>query len=318
VFDLKWKILACDPLDSIGIQKLRNAGFDVDVQPNITSEELRKKIRGYHAIIVRGRTKVTRDVLKEADELRVVARAGAGLDNIDLKAAEEFGIQVVSASNASTVSVAELTIGLILDVLRQIPTADEAMKKGSWPKKKIVGRELRGKTVGIIGVAGRIGSEVARILKEGFQANVVGYDIVDAGDIARKLQIDLAGSLEELLSKVDIVTIHVPYTDGTHHLINKGNIALMRDGVILVNTSRGDVVDGRAVLEALKSKKLSGAALDVYHDEPPEEDWEKELVSLPDGLTVCTCHIGSQTLECQEAGSIVVAEEIIRIFKEKK
>jgi len=161
-----------------------------------------------------------------------------------------------------------------------------------------------------IGVAGRIGSEVARILREGFHANVVGYDIVDAGDIARKLQINLAGSLEELLSKVDIVTTHVPHTDRTHHLINKGNIALMKEGAILVNTSRGDVVDGRAVLEALKSKKLSGAALDVFMKEPLP--LESPLINMKN--VVLTPHMGTYTIETRHAMILSVVENVRKVL----
>jgi len=309
------RILVCDPMEAEGIQMLRRAGLDVDEKPTISSNELLRVVGGYDALLIRSRTKVTQDVIQAGQKLKVVVRAGVGLDNVDIEFAKKSGIQVLSTPAAPTVSVAELTIGLMLDVLRQISFADRNIKDGKWIKSRMMGRELRGKTVGVIGAGGRIGSEVARILKAGFRANVVGYDITDISGRAAELGIQLAKDLDDLLASCDIVTIHVPYSEATHHLLNAKRIAKMRKDSILINTSRGDIVDGRALLKALKERHISGAGLDVFHNEPPEEEWEKELVSLPDGVTVCTCHIGAQTIESQRTASEMAADALIKILK---
>jgi D-3-phosphoglycerate dehydrogenase len=309
------KILVCDSLESEGIELLREAGFEVDEKPTISGQELLATVSNYDAIVVRSRTKVTREVIEAGRRLKAVARAGVGLDNVDVDSAKQKGIQVISTPNAPTTSVAELAVALMLDVLRQTSLADRNMKDGKWIKSKLVGRELRGKTVGIIGAGGRIGAEVSRILKVGFGADVIGYDVVDIKQRGAELGIRVAHDLDELLACSDIVTIHIPYSPATHHFLDEKRIAAMKKGSVLINTSRGDVVDGAALLKALKEKQLSGAGLDVFHNEPPVEDWEKELVSLPDGATVCTCHIGAQTVEAQNAASRMAAELLIKALK---
>jgi len=309
------RILVCDPTEAEGIQILRRAGFEVDEKPTISSEELLKDVGRYDALLVRGRTKVTREVIQAGQKLKAVVRAGVGLDNVDVEFAMKNGIQVLSTPAAPTVSVAELTIGLMLDVLRQVSFADRNMKNGKWVKSRLMGRELRGKTVGVIGAGGRIGSEVVRILKTGFGANVIGYDITDISSRAALLGMQLAKDLDDLLTSCDIVTIHVPYSEATHYLLNAERIGKMKKGSILINTSRGDIVDGQALLKTLAEEHLSGAGLDVFHNEPPKEEWEKELVSLPDGITVCTCHIGAQTIESQRTASVIAAEALIKILK---
>ena len=309
------RILVCDPMEAEGIQMLRKEGFEVEEKPTISSEELLKVVGEYEALLVRSRTRVTQDVIQAGRKLKAVVRAGVGLDNVDVEFARKAGIQVLSTPAAPTVSVAELTIGLMLDVLRQVSFADRNMKDGKWIKSRMMGRELRGKTVGVIGAGGRIGSEVARILKTGFGANVVGYDITDISGRAAELGMHLAKDLDDLLVSCDIATIHVPYSEATHHLLNAERMAKMKKGSILINTSRGDIVDGQALLKILKEKHLSGAGLDVFHSEPPKEEWEKELVSLPDGITVCTCHIGAQTIESQRTASVMAAEALIKILK---
>jgi D-3-phosphoglycerate dehydrogenase len=188
------------------------------------------------------------------------------------------------------------------------------MKEGKWIKAQLVGRELKDKTVGVVGVAGRIGLTVASTVKNGFGASVIGYDVIDVKDKAAKIGFEVAEKLEDLLKKSDIITIHVPYLPSTHHLIDEKMISMMRNGAILVNTSRADIVDGKALLKTLKSGKLGGVGLDVFHNEPPKEDWEKELVNLSNGLSVCTCHIGAQTREAQKLESVMVAEQMINIF----
>jgi D-3-phosphoglycerate dehydrogenase len=203
----------------------------------------------------------------------------------------------------------------MLDVFRQVSLADRSMKEGKWIKSKLSGRELRGKTVGVIGAGGRIGAEVCRILKQGFGADVIGYDVVDISQRGAELGIKVTNHLEELLACSDIVTIHVPYLPTTHHFLDEKRISSMKKGSILINTSRGNIIDGSALLRALREKQLSGAGLDVFHNEPPAEDWEKELVSLPDGATVCTCHIGAQTIEAQNAASRIAAELLTKALR---
>jgi D-3-phosphoglycerate dehydrogenase len=308
------KILICDSIDPEGLEKLKEAGHEVIEKTQITYEELKREIEGFDAIVVRSRTKVTREIIEKGKKLKVIARAGVGLDNIDANAANEKGIKVISTPAAPTTSVAELAVGLMLAVLRKIPYADAAMKEGKWIKKELMGRTLGSLTIGVVGVGGRIGLEVARILKEGFKCKVIGYDIIDVTDKAEKIGFEATKSLDELLKNSDIVTIHVPYLPSTHHLINEEKINLMKNGSILINTSRGDIVDGKALLKALKSGKLAGAGLDVFHKEPPEEDWEKELINLK-GVTVCTCHIGAQTIEAQKQASIIAATQLIEALK---
>lgn len=290
---------------------LREAGFDVEENHNLSPEQLEERIAEFDAIVVRGRTKVTAPILRAASKLRAVARSGVGLDNIDVETARERAIKIISTPAAPTSSVAELTIGLILALLRKISYADRTMKEGKWAKTELMGSELKSKTVGVVGAGGRIGLEVARIAVQGFKADVLGYDVIDVSEQARQLGFRVATKMLDVLRESDIVTIHVPYMPSTHHLINEEAIGQMKDGAFLINASRGDVVDGQALLKALKTGKLSGAGLDVFHQEPPADDWEKELVRLPN--TVCTAHIGAQTVECQRLESIQVAEELIRL-----
>jgi len=302
----------CDPLEPEGVNELRKAGLEVDERPTISGQELLGIVPNYDALVVRSRTKVTRDVIQSAQRLKAIVRAGVGLDNVDVESAKQRGIQVLTTPAASTSSVAELTVTLMLNALRQVSLADRSMKEGKWIKSKLIGQELKGKTVGVIGIGGRIGGEVARILSAGFRASVLGYDIVDVRQRAADLKVTIIEDLDDLLARSDIVTVHVTYSPSTHHLLNEKRIAAMKKGSVLINTSRGDIVDGHALLKALKEKHLSGAGLDVFHNEPPQEEWEKELVTLPDGVTVCTCHIGAQTTEAQNTASIMAAEVLIK------
>ena len=312
-FNLPIKILVCDPIHEDGISKLKEAGYEVKVEPNLTPDQLIKAVPEFDAIVVRGRTKVTESVIRAGTKLRTIARSGVGLDNIDLESARKKSIQVISTPAAPTTSVAELTVGLALIVLRKISFADRAMKEGRWAKSELMGRELKGETVGVVGAAGRIGLEVARICLQGFEARVIGYDVLDLTEKASSLGFRAVKELQELLRESDIVTIHVPYLPSTHHLIDEKAIAATKDGAIIINPSRGDIIDGQALLHALKTGKLSGAGLDVFHKEPPSDGWELELTKLPN--VVCTSHIGAQTVECQRLESRMVAEELIRTIK---
>jgi len=304
------KVLVCDHIHPEGTQILRAAGFRVDENPQIVRKELEQVILDYDILVVRGRTKVDAGIISRAKNLKIVARAGVGLDNIDTQTAKQAGITVLNTPAAPSVSVAELTIALMLSLLRKIPFADREMKSGRWIKSQLIGEELHSKKVGIIGRAGRIGNEVARILTVGFQAEVLGYDVIPPRGVPG-LSFELSNSVEDLLQRSDIVTVHVPYTKETHHLLNEPRLRMMKRGSYLINTSRGDIVDGTALLSLLRSGHLAGAGLDVYHIEPPADEWEKTLVELPDGVTVTTCHIGAQTLEAQRRESAELANRII-------
>src|SRR6266581_4055441 len=304
------RVLVCDSIHPDGLAILRAAGFQVDDQAGIDRTKLVELIQNYEVAIVRGRTKFDASMITAARKLRIIGRAGVGLDNVDLEAAKARGIQVWNTPGAPSTSVAELTIGLILSLLRKIPLADEEMKAGRWIKNQLMGEELQGKRVGVIGRAGRIGNEVSRILTVGFQADVLGYDVVKPRGVPG-LSYEFTESIEELLQKSDVVTIHVPYTPQTHHLLDGKRLAMMRQGSYLINTSRGDIVDGPSVLEMLRQGRLAGVGLDVFHLEPPVDEWEKAIVSLPNGVTVATCHIGAQTSQVQRKESVELAQRIV-------
>jgi len=307
------KILICDPIHPDGPSLMREAGFDVEEDSAITPEQLQSRIGNFDAVVVRGRTKITGSELNAARGLKVVARSGVGLDNIDVGAAKLKSIKVISTPAAPTTSVAELTIGLMLALVRKISYADRTIKEGKWVKTELMGTELKSKTIGIIGAAGRIGLEVARIAIHGFGSRVLGYDVIEFAEKAHQIGLSAVIDLDELLEQSDIVSIHVPFLPSTHHLINKKSFSTMKKGSMLVNASRGDIVDGQALLEALNSGKLGGAGLDVFHKEPPVDEWEKNLIKLPN--VICTAHIGAQTTECQRLESTQIAEQLIQILK---
>ncbi len=302
------KVLISDPIDEEGVKILSDAGFIVDNQPGLDKSKLASIISQYDVLIVRGRTKVDSSILRDST-LKIVGRAGVGLDNIDLQAAKEKGVIVLNTPSAPTTSVAELTVGLMLCLLRKIAFADRSMKEGLWIKNQLMGEELQSKKIGIIGRAGRIGNEVSRILTVGFQADVLGYDVIRPRGVPG-LSFEITDSVEDLLRRCDIVTIHVPYSPQTHHLLNEARLRIMRKGSYLVNTSRGDIIEGPALLKLLKEGHLAGAGLDVFHLEPPADEWEKELVGLPKGTTVVTCHIGAETRQAQRRASIEIAERV--------
>ena len=289
------KVLISDAIAEDALKIFESEGVDFDYKPDITPEELKKVIKDYEGIIVRSRTKVKKEIIEAATKLKVIGRAGVGLDNIDLVAAEEKGITVMNTPGATSISVAELTIGLMLSLLRFIPQAHASTSAGKWEKKQFKGKELYGKTLGLIGI-GRIGREVAKRCRS-FGMKIIAYDpYIDKSDIA------LLVSLDELLSKSDIISIHTPLTPETKHMINKEIFDKVKDGAILVNCARGGIVDEDALYEALKSGKLSGAAMDVYEKEPPGEH---KLFTLNN--FIATPHIGAQTKE----GQIRTGQEIV-------
>jgi len=301
---LKTKILVCDPVHEEGIEKLKQAGFEVDVNPTITPEQLTKIVSNYDALIVRSRTKVTKEIIEAGRRLRVIGRAGAGLDNIDLETAKQRGITVLSTPEALAEAVAELTIGLIISLARSIPLADRTLKEGKWIKKKLMGWQLEDKTLGTIGL-GKIGERVAKIAKALGMKILITEIIPLSPELLKELETEVV-PLKELLQRSDVVTLHVPLTSQTYHMIGAKEFQLMKNGAFLVNTSRGAIVDEKALLTALKSGKIEGAALDVYEVEPPRD---LELIRLPN--VVCTAHIGAQTKEAQNAAASMIAEKVI-------
>jgi len=302
------RVLVCDAIDQRGIEIMKKAGLQVDYKPEIKADELIKSVKDYDILVVRSRTKVTKEVIDTNTKMKIIARVGVGLDNIDVKYAESKGIQVINAEIAAMTAVAELVIGLMLSLARGIPRADAAIKNGRWLKKELVGIELKGRYLGIVGV-GKIGRRIGRIAR-GLGMNIISYDIVPIDQqFAREVGL-IVTDLNTLLSSSDFVTLHVPLTDDTKHMINEQRLSLMKKSAYLINTSRGAVIDERALYNALKGGRIAGAALDVFEVEPPINN---ALVQLPN--VVCTPHIGAQTYEAQELAANVIAERIIQILK---
>ncbi|MFH1403181.1 MAG: hydroxyacid dehydrogenase [Candidatus Altiarchaeota archaeon] len=299
----KPRVLVTDKYHEKAIGELRTFA-DVD-EKKLTPEELVKEIGGYDAILVRSATKVTKEVI-EAGNLKIIGRAGVGLDNVDREAAKAKGVTVVNTPEASSVSVAEMAIALMLSYARNIAKADKSMKDGLWEKKQLKGFELSGKTLGLIGF-GRIGKEVAA------RANAFGMKVIVYDPAFNQAQEDVHGvkgvSLEELLKESDIVSLHVPAVEGTIRMINADRLSLMKKNALLVNTARGKVVDEEALVKALKEGVIAGAALDVYEKEPLEAS---PLTGLPN--VVLTPHIGAGTDECQLKGGMMVVEKFREFF----
>ena len=306
----KINVLVCDSIHEDGVEQLKQAGFNVDLKTEITGDELKRVVSNYEVLIVRSRTKVTKDVINEGKKIKAIGRAGVGLDNIDLEAAKQRNIAVFNSPEAPAEAVAELAIGLMLSLARRIPFADATMKQDKWAKKELEGWELHGKTLGLIGL-GNIGERVAKI------ARALGMKILITKRTAPdpKLLEALQGEfipLKDLLARSDLVTIHIPLSPETRHMIGSEEFKTMKPGAYLINTARGEIVDEKALLDALKSGKLAGAALDVYEVEPPKNS---ELVKLP--TVVCTPHIGSQTWESQRTASTILADKITAHFQKK-
>lgn len=302
----EWKILLTDGLNESG-QAILRAKAEVDDRPNISPEELLNVVGEYDGLIVRGRTKVTASVFAAARKLKVVGRAGVGVDNIDLDSARAHSVTVVNAPKSTTLAVAELTLGLLLAVARSIPYADSTMKRGEWVKKQLEGVELRGKTLGIIGM-GNIGSAVGR-MATALGMNAIGYDPLYSSE-----EIEARGAeqvtLNELYARADFITLHVPLNDSTRAMINAQSLAMMKKGVRLVCAARGGVIDEAALLEALNSGQVAAAGLDVFAKEPPGLT---PLVAHPN--VVATPHIGAQTQEAQVRASEDIATEVLKALK---
>ena len=297
-----WKILLTDGLEKSGQEILKKSAVVFD-KKEISAEDLLKEAAEYDAIIVRGRTKVTAAVIEAATKLRVAGRAGVGVDNIDLNSAKAHGVTVVNSPIATTLAVAELTFGLMLSLIREIPRADAALKAGNWLKKELEGIELAGKTLGVIGF-GRIGCNVAKFAKA-FDMHIVAFDpLLDNDEITRRG--GNPATFDELLQQADIITLHIPLTADSRNLINAEAIAKMKDGVRIVCAARGGVIDEEALLQGLESNKIAGVALDVFTAEPPGMT---ALVEHP--RVIGTPHIGAQTAEAQERAAVDIATEVL-------
>ncbi|WP_324734780.1 D-2-hydroxyacid dehydrogenase [Thermococcus sp. SY098] len=305
------KVLVAAPLHPKAIELLKNEGFEVVYEEYPDEERLIELAKDVDAIIVRSKPKVTRNVIEAAEKLKVIGRAGVGLDNIDLEAAKEKGIEVVNSPAASSRSVAELTWALILAVARKVAFADRKMREGTWAKKQCMGIELEGKTIGIIGF-GRIGYNVAKIAK-GFGMKILLYDVIKNYERAEEVGGKFV-ELEELLRESDVVTIHVPLLDSTYHLIDEEKLKLMKKNAILINPARGPIVDTEALVKALKEGWIYGAGLDVFEEEPLPKD--HPLTKLDN--VVLTPHIGASTWEAQERAGVQVVEKVIEILKQKE
>ena len=299
------KVIVCDAIDEIGITILKKAGLVVDYKPEISSDELLTTVGQFNVIIVRSRTKITKNVIDAAPNVKIIARVGVGLDNIDTEHAESKGIKVLNAAEAAMNAVSELVIGHMIALSRSIPKANDGLKNGKWLKKELVGSELRGKYLGIIGV-GNIGRNIGRIAKC-LRMNLIGYDIFPINqEYIREVSM-IKTDLKTLLENSDFVTCHVPLTEKTKHLINSETLSYMKPTSFLINTSRGEIVDEKSLVVALTENKIAGAALDVFEIEPPTNT---ELLKLSN--IICSPHIAAQTKEAQELASTVIAEKVIQ------
>ena len=284
-------IVIADSLPSSAAEALRAAGWSVDTKSGRKPDELAKDLANADALIVRSATQVTAALIEAAPKLRVIARAGTGVDNVDVPAASARGILVMNAAGANSISVAELAIGLILALARALPPADASMKQGIWDKKRFMGVELRGKTLGVVGF-GRIGREVAQRARA-FGMEILAYDPFIASRAADAAGVPLV-ELDELLAQADFITLHVPALPETRHLVNAERIARMKKGVRIVNTARGELIDDAALAAGIASGHVAGAGLDVFDPEPPTDH---TLTKLPQ--VIATPHIAASTIEGQ-------------------
>lgn len=301
-----WKILLTDGLEENG-QAILREGAQVDDRPGISPDDLLKIIGEYDALIVRGRTKVNQAVFGAASNLKIVGRAGVGVDNIDLKAARDCKVAVVNAPIATTLAVAELTMGMMLSVVREIPRGDASMKAGKWLKKELEGTELYSKTLGVIGY-GRIGAAVGR-RAAAFEMKVIGYDPLLPADAIKERGADPV-TMDELFAQADIISLHIPLNDQTRGILNADAFSKMKDGVRIVCAARGGVIDEAALVAALDSGKVAGAALDVFATEPPGST---PLVNHP--RVICTPHIGAQTIEAQQRAAADISSEVLAALR---
>ena len=300
------KVLIADPISDEGIDILRDHA-QVDIKPGLAPEELISTIGDYDALVVRSQTKVSAKVIEAGQKLQVIARAGVGVDNIDVDEATRHGIVVVNAPTSNTISAAEHTIALMLALARHIPQANAVLKSGVWRRSDFMGTEVRNKTLGIIGL-GNVGSEVAR-RAHGLEMKLIAYDPYISVDHARSLQVKPV-SLEQLLKEADFITLHTRLTPETKGLIGAKQLALVKPTARIINTARGGLIDEKALTKAVNEKKVAGAAIDVFSTEPVT----KSILFETDNIIV-TPHLGASTTEAQATAAKDVAEQIVDVFK---
>jgi D-3-phosphoglycerate dehydrogenase len=280
----------------------------ITYEPEITPDQIKEKIGNFDIVVVRSRTKITKEMIDRASKCKIIARVGVGLDNIDVGAAKTKEIRVINAVEGAMNAVAELVLGLMLSLAREIPRADREIRNGKWLKKELMGTELSGKYLGIVGL-GNIGKKLAKHAKA-LNMNIIGYDVIPIPeDFSREVGL-IKADIDTLVSSADYISFHVPFTESTHHLVNSHLLAKMKKNVYLINTSRGEIIDENALYDALKEGKIAGAALDVFESEPATGN---KLASLPN--VICTPHIGAQTKEAQALAANVIAEKIIMILR---
>jgi D-3-phosphoglycerate dehydrogenase len=297
------KVLISDNISPKCVEILKKAGLDVDIKGGMKPEELKACIGDYEGLIIRSATKVTSEVIDAATSLKVIGRAGSGLDNVDRTAATKKGIVVMNTPGGNTITTAEHTIALMVSMARQVPQATISMKAGKWEKKKFMGVELFNKTLGIVGI-GNIGSQVAKRM-QAFAMNVIAFDPFLSEDKAKAMGVEKV-DLRELFRRSDFITVHTPLTTETRNLINRETLAIMKPGVRIINCARGGIISEKDLYDALVAGKVGGAALDVFEKEPPENN---PLLTLD--TVVATPHLGASTREAQENVAVAVAEQVV-------
>ena len=305
---LNQSVLICDQVNPILKEILEKNGLKVTYEPEITTEQIAEKIGNFNVVVVRGRTKLVKELIEKADNCQIIARVGVGLDNIDEDAAKVKNIRVINAVEGAITAVAELVVGLMLSMAREIPRADREIRNGNWIKKEMMGSELKGKYLGIIGL-GNIGKRLGRLARA-LNMNIIGYDIVPINEEFSKEVGLMKADLDTLLASSDYVSLHVPLLDSTKHMINAEKLRLMKKTAHIVNTARGGVIDEEALYNALKDGNLASAALDVFEVEPATGN---KLTNLPN--FIATPHIGAQTKEAQSLAANVIAEKIIQLLR---
>jgi len=305
---LNQSVLICDQVNPILNEILEKNGLQITYEPEITPEQIAEKIGNFEVVVVRSRTKITKELIQKADKCQIIARVGVGLDNIDQNAAKEKNIRVINAVEGAMNAVAELVVGLMLSLAREIPRADREVRNGNWIKKELMGSELRGKYLGIVGL-GNIGKRLGRLAKS-FNMNIIGFDVMPIDEEFSKEVGLMKADLGTLLSSSDYVSLHVPLLDSTKHMINAEKISTMKNTARIINTSRGGVIDEEALFDALKDGGLAGAALDVFEIEPATSNKLKDLPNF-----ISTPHMGAQTKEAQSLAANVIAEKIIQILR---
>ena len=301
-------VLICDEVDPILNKILVDNGLKVSYEPVISPEQIKETIGQYHIVIVRSRTKLTKELIEKADKCKIIARVGVGLDNIDEEAAKAKNIRVINAVEGAMNAVAELVLGLMLSLARETTRGDRAIRNEQWLKKELKGTELRGKYLGIIGL-GNIGKRLGRLARA-LNMNIIGYDVIPIDEEFSKEVGLMKADLDTLLQSSDYISIHVPLLDSTYHLLDAQKMSTMKNTAKIINTSRGGVVDEDALYDALKNGTLGGAALDVFEKEPAIGNKLAELDNV-----ILTPHIGAQTKEAQSLAANVIAEKIIQILR---